>query len=148
MHQVFVLFCFVEFTLTPRFPVLNSPKPVSTWPQQCMHNQAITMRLLPDTWNSGLRMRRESRERFPRHRFQRKPLVSDPGMHHGTCVTHARAVIHVGIATHGGGENVTGIPRCVQFALQHLYQCWPILSRQMATLNRHDFKIYYMKFRI
>ena len=25
---------------------------------------------------------------FPRHRLQRKPLVSDPGMHHGTCVTH------------------------------------------------------------
>ena len=29
-------------------------------------------------------MRREYRERFPRHRLQRKPLVSD----HGTCVTH------------------------------------------------------------
>ena len=25
---------------------------------------------------------------FPRRRFQRKLLVSDPGMHHGTCVTH------------------------------------------------------------
>ena len=25
---------------------------------------------------------------FPRRRFQRKPLVSDPGMHHGTCGTH------------------------------------------------------------
>ena len=36
----------------------------------------------------GLRMRREYRERFPRHRLQMKPLVSDPGMHHGTCVTH------------------------------------------------------------
>ena len=24
---------------------------------------------------------------FPRRRFQRKQLVSDPGMHHGTCVT-------------------------------------------------------------
>ena len=33
-------------------------------------------------------MRRECRERFPRHRLQRKPLVNDPGMHHGTCVTH------------------------------------------------------------
>ena len=31
-----------------------------------------------------LRMHRECRERFPRHRLQRKPLVSDPGMHHGT----------------------------------------------------------------
>ena len=26
---------------------------------------------------------------FPCHQLQRKPLVSDPGMHHGTCVTHA-----------------------------------------------------------
>ena len=25
---------------------------------------------------------------FPLHRFQRKSLVSDRGMHHGTCVTH------------------------------------------------------------
>ena len=25
---------------------------------------------------------------FPRRRFQGKPLVSDPGMHHGTCGTH------------------------------------------------------------
>ena len=25
---------------------------------------------------------------FSRHRLQRKPLVSDPGMHHGTCVTN------------------------------------------------------------
>ena len=33
-------------------------------------------------------MRWECRERFPRHRLQRKPQVSDPDMHHGTCVTH------------------------------------------------------------
>ena len=33
-------------------------------------------------------MRRECRERFPRHWFQRKMLVSDPGMHHSTCATH------------------------------------------------------------
>ena len=37
------------------------------------------MGLLPDTENCWLRMRRECRERFPRHRLQRKPLVSDPG---------------------------------------------------------------------
>ena len=54
------------------------------------------MGLLPDTKNCGLCMRRECRERFPRHRLQMKPLVSDPGMHHGRCVT--RAVMHVGIA--------------------------------------------------
>ena len=38
-------------------------------------------------------MCRECRERFPRHRLHRKPRVSDPEMHHGTCV-----------------ENVPGIP--------------------------------------
>ena len=46
--------------------------------------------LLPEMWNCGLRMRREYRERFPRRRLQRKPLVSDPGMHHGTWATHVR----------------------------------------------------------
>ena len=46
------------------------------------------MGLLPDTKNCRLRMRRECRKRFPHHWLQRKPLVSDPGMNHGTCVTH------------------------------------------------------------
>ena len=54
-------------------------------------------------------MHRECRERFPRHRLQRKPLVSDPGMHHGTCVTHVPWCIS-GSQTLGGGENVPGIP--------------------------------------
>ena len=49
-------------------------------------NKVNPMGLLPDTLNWGLCMRRECRERFPLHRLQRKPLVSDPGMHHGTCV--------------------------------------------------------------
>ena len=54
-------------------------------------------------------MRRECRERFPRHRLQRKPLISDPGMHHGTCVTHVPWCMP-GPIIHGGGENVLGIP--------------------------------------
>ena len=33
-------------------------------------------------------MRPKCRERFLCHRLQRKPLVSDPDMHHGTCVSH------------------------------------------------------------
>ena len=48
-------------------------------------------------------MRRECRERFPRHRLQRKPLVSDPGMHHRTCVTHVPWCMS-GSLTNGGGE--------------------------------------------
>ena len=57
-------------------------------------------------YNCGLRMRRGC---FPRHRFQRKPLVSDPGMHHGTCVTHVPWCMS-GSLSPGGGENVPGIP--------------------------------------
>ena len=46
---------------------------------------------------------------FSRHRLQRKPLVSDPGMHHGTCVTHVSWSMS-GSLTRGGRENVPGIP--------------------------------------
>ena len=46
---------------------------------------------------------------FPRGHLQRKPIVSDPGMHHGTCVTHVPWCMS-GSLTRGGGENVPGIP--------------------------------------
>ena len=67
------------------------------------------MGLLPDTQNCGLRMRQECRERFPRQRVQRKPRVSDPDMHHGTCLTHVPWCMS-GSLTRGGGVNVPGIP--------------------------------------
>ena len=54
-------------------------------------------------------MRWEYRERFPRHRLQRKPLVSDPDMHHGTCVTHVPWRI-LGSLTRGGGEMFPAFP--------------------------------------
>ena len=53
-------------------------------------------------------MRRECRERFPHHRLQRKPSISDPGMYHVTCVTHVPWCMS-GSLTRGGGENVPGI---------------------------------------
>ena len=65
--------------------------------------QGSSMGLLPDTQNCVLHMRRECRERFPRHRIQRKPLVS------GTCVTHVPWCMS-GFLIRGGGENVPGIP--------------------------------------
>ena len=40
---------------------------------------------------------------FPRQRLQRKPLVSDPGMHHGTYVTHVQWCM-------SGSLNSGGIP--------------------------------------
>ena len=46
---------------------------------------------------------------FSPHRLQRKLLVSDPGMHHGTCVTHVPWCMS-GSLTCGGGENVPVIP--------------------------------------
>ena len=46
---------------------------------------------------------------FPRHRLQRKPLVSDPSIHHGTCVVHVPWCVS-GSLTRGGGENVPDIP--------------------------------------
>ena len=54
-------------------------------------------------------MRRECRERFPRQRLQNKRLISDPGMHLGTCATHVPWCMS-GSLTRGGGENVTSIP--------------------------------------
>ena len=67
------------------------------------------MGFLPDTQNRGLRMRRECRERFPRHRIQRELLISDPGMHHGTCVTHVPWCMS-GSLNCGSGGNFPGNP--------------------------------------
>ena len=58
---------------------------------------------------------------FPRRRFQRKPLVSDPGMHHGTCVTHVPWCIS-GSLTCGDGENVPGIPGACAPAILRIWQ--------------------------
>ena len=54
-------------------------------------------------------MHGECRERFPRHRLQRKPQVSDPAMHHCTRVTHV-PWCPSGSLTRCGGENLPGIP--------------------------------------
>ena len=58
---------------------------------------------------------------FPHCRFQRKPLVSDPGMHHGTCVTHVPWCMS-GSLTCGDGENVPGIPGACAPAILRIWQ--------------------------
>ena len=58
---------------------------------------------------------------FPRRRFQRKPIVSDPGMHHGTCVTHVPWCMS-GSFTCGDGENVPGIPGACAPAILRIWQ--------------------------
>ena len=57
-------------------PIGSTPSSIEPpWPKD-------DLGLLSDTQNCGLCMRRECRERFP------ATAVSDPDMHHGTCVTH------------------------------------------------------------
>ena len=46
---------------------------------------------------------------FSPHRHQGKPLVSDPGMHNGRCVTHMPWCMSWSL-TRGGGGHVPGIP--------------------------------------
>ena len=116
--------------------------------QEICNSNVSAMGLLSDTQNCGLRMHRECRERFPRHWLQRKPLVSDPGMHHGTCVTHVPRCM-LGSLTGGGGENVPGIPgtcatrnfaylvrgpwSCVILALTHRHYCHPVRKRKLCS---------------
>ena len=83
-------------------------------------------------------MRRECRERFPRHRLQWKPPVNDPGMHHGTCVTHVPWCMP-GSLTCAGRENVPGIPgACATRNFTYLIRsplhnrCW---SRSKVVLS-------------
>ena len=58
---------------------------------------------------------------FSRRRFQRKLLYSDPGMHHGTCVTHVPWCMS-GSLTCGDGENVPGIPGACASAILRIWQ--------------------------
>ena len=62
------------------------------------------MGLLPDTQNGGLHMHRECLERFPHHQLQRKPLLSNPGMHRGTCVTHVPWCMSGSLTLQGRGK--------------------------------------------
>ena len=57
----------------------------------------------------------------PHRRLQRKSLVSDPGMHHGTCVTHVPWCMS-GSLTRGGGENVPGIPGACAPAILRIWR--------------------------
>ena len=80
-----------------------------------------SMGLLPDTQNRGLRMRRGCRERFPRHLLQRKPLVSDPGKHHGTCVTHVPWCMS-GSLNRGSEKKFPAFPAHAQPAILRIWQ--------------------------
>ena len=70
---------------------------------------------------------------FPRRRFQRKLLVSDPGMHHGTCVTHVPWCMS-GSLTCGDGENVPIIPGACAPAILRI---WQEAHRRRGSHNHH-----------
>ena len=76
-------------------------------------------------------MRRECRERFPHHRLQKKPLVSDPGMHQGTCVTHVPWCMS-GLLTRSGRENIPGIPGACAIR-KYTYLAWGPLVTWMPV---------------
>ena len=72
---------------------------------------------------------------FPTTDLKRKPLVSDPDMHHGTCVTHVPWCMS-GSLTRSDGENVPAFPARAQPAIWRVWQeahVWPILLYCFAT---------------
>ena len=104
--------------------------------------------LLPDTYNCGFSMRRECRECFSRHRLQWKPLVSDPGMHHGACAMHVPWCMS-GSLTRDGGENVPGIPvACATRNFTYLVRgslgitshCTELVGSEYTCFNTSTFK--------
>ena len=58
---------------------------------------------------------------FPRRRLHRKPLVSDPGMHHGTCVTHVPWCMSASL-TRGDGKKLPAIPGACAAAILRIWQ--------------------------
>ena len=74
---------------------------------------------------------------FPRRRFQRKPLVSDPGMHHGTCVMHVPWCMS-GSLTCGDGESVPGIPGACAPAILRIWQEAHVLQGSKVITSLWD----------
>ena len=77
---------------------------------------------------------------FPCRRFQRKPLVSDPGMHHGTCVTHVPWCMS-GSLTCGDRENVPGIPGACAPAILRIWQ-----EAHTASMNKQYTECYWYNY--
>ena len=76
---------------------------------------------------------------FPHRRCQRKPLVSDPGMHHGTCVTHVSWCMS-GSLTCGDGENDPSIPDACATAILRIWQEAHWILYKKARLYSRNFR--------
>ena len=79
-------------------------------------------------------MRRECRGRFPHHRLQRKPLVSDPGIHHSTCVTHVPWCMS-GSLIWDGGETFPAFPVHAQPSILRIWLEAHDMERLSASLS-------------
>ena len=106
-------------------------KPLAPWASYQIHNIA------------GCACAGNAGNVFPRRRFQRKPLVSDPGMRHGTCVTHVPWCMSGSLAS-SGGKNVPGIPGACANAICHIWQeahsgnSWP--SDCLSSIYLHIYR--------
>ena len=89
---------------------INSPKPM-TWPWASYQIRKI----------AGCACVGNAGNVFPHHWLQRKTLVSNPGMHHGTCVTHVPWWMPESLVP-DGGENVPGIPGACAPAIFRIWQ--------------------------
>ena len=58
---------------------------------------------------------------FSRYWFLRKPLVSDPGMHHATCVTHVPWYMSEWL-TRGAGKTFPAFPAHAQTEILRIWQ--------------------------
>ena len=98
--------------------------------------------LLPDTKIAGCACAGNAGNVFPANRLQRKPLVNNPDMHHGTCVTHVPWCMS-GSLTRGGRENVPDIPgACATHNFAYLVRSPLQLTlngeRVSMRFHRHD----------
>ena len=74
---------------------------------------------------------------FTRHRFQREPLVSDPCMHHGTCVMHVPWCM-LGSITLVAGKTFPAFLAHAQPAILRIWQealCEQVIWRHWATMT-------------
>ena len=86
---------------------------------------------------------------WPRHWLERRPLVSDPGMHHGTCVTHVPWCMS-GSLTRGGGGNVPGDSRRMRNPQSYVFIRGPwalITKRRQGSTNSNCYPEKYECFK-
>ena len=80
-------------------------------------------------------MHQEYGGRFPRHWLQGKQPVSDPGVHHGTRVTHVPGCMYVGIANPRWRGNVPGIPGAYATRNFTYLVRGPLLAQQVVKMT-------------